>query len=164
MDTAASAGFYFSTTSNQAYAIPINQAITTAKQISAGQGSSDVHVGDTAFLGVQVTPPGDGAFGNGGGRSGQGNFGGSGASSSCSGSSAKGAAIAGVVNGEPAQKAGLANCDVITSIDGQTIASTSSLTSALLGYHPGDTITLAWSDKAGKAHSAKVTLASGPPA
>ena len=37
----------------QAYAIPINNAESIAKQIEAGQGSSTVHIGATAFLGIE---------------------------------------------------------------------------------------------------------------
>ena len=54
MDTAASAGFSFQGgdgSGNQGYAIPINTALTIAKQIEAGDASSTVHVGATGFLG-----------------------------------------------------------------------------------------------------------------
>ncbi len=58
IDTAASAGFSFQSSGqssgNQGYAIPINEAITIAKQIEAGTASSTVHIGATAFLGVEV--------------------------------------------------------------------------------------------------------------
>jgi S1-C subfamily serine protease len=55
MNSAASAGFSFHGSSD-AYAIPINRAVSIAKQIVAGRGSAQVHVGTTAFLGVQVQP------------------------------------------------------------------------------------------------------------
>ena len=58
IDTAASAGFSFQSSGqssgNQGYAIPINEAITIAKEIEAGTSSSTVHIGATAFLGVEV--------------------------------------------------------------------------------------------------------------
>ncbi|HEY5245038.1 MAG TPA: trypsin-like peptidase domain-containing protein, partial [Acidimicrobiales bacterium] len=54
MDTAGSAGFVLSSTDNQAYAIPINEALATASQIEAGHSSVTIHVGPTAFLGVTV--------------------------------------------------------------------------------------------------------------
>src|SRR5882672_11853813 len=58
MNTAASSGTQFQSESGQpaaqAYAIPIDNAETIAKQVDAGQGSSTVHIGATAFLGVET--------------------------------------------------------------------------------------------------------------
>ena len=57
MNTAASSGTQFQSESGQsavqAYAIPIDNAESIAKQIEAGQGSSTVHIGATAFLGIE---------------------------------------------------------------------------------------------------------------
>ena len=58
MDTAGSStgGFRFRTTSTgSAFAIPIDRAATLAKKFEAGNGSATVHIGATAFLGVQVS-------------------------------------------------------------------------------------------------------------
>src|SRR6266699_573224 len=57
MDTAASSGYQFQSQSGQgqttaAYAIPIDEAVSIAKQIEAGTTSANVHIGATAFLGV----------------------------------------------------------------------------------------------------------------
>jgi S1-C subfamily serine protease len=49
MDTAAG-----SNGGSQGFAIPIAHALDIAHQIEAGQGSSTVHIGTTAFLGVQL--------------------------------------------------------------------------------------------------------------
>ena len=38
----------------QGYAIPINTALDIAKQIEAGQASATVHIGATAFLGLEI--------------------------------------------------------------------------------------------------------------
>ncbi len=55
IDTAASSSFQFQNSNNdQGFAIPINQALSIAGQIRAGQASADVHIGPTAFLGVLV--------------------------------------------------------------------------------------------------------------
>ncbi len=54
VNTAASQGVQFRGQQTQAFAIPINQAISLAKQIEAGQGSVAVHIGPTAFLGVEI--------------------------------------------------------------------------------------------------------------
>ena len=39
----------------QGYAIPIGEALSLAKAIEAGDSSSTVHIGTTAFLGVEIT-------------------------------------------------------------------------------------------------------------
>ena len=63
MDTAGSSegggfGFVSSTPSaTQAYAIPINTALAVVKTIESGTSSATVHVGATAFLGVEVGYP-----------------------------------------------------------------------------------------------------------
>ena len=58
MNTAASSGTQFQSQSSQAavqaYAIPVDNAETIAKQVEAGQGSSTVHIGATAFLGIET--------------------------------------------------------------------------------------------------------------
>ena len=38
----------------QGYAIPINTALSIARQIEAGQASATVHIGATAFIGLQI--------------------------------------------------------------------------------------------------------------
>jgi S1-C subfamily serine protease len=133
----------------QAFAIPITEATSIASQIKAGQASSTVHIGATAFLGVEVSP-----------ESGAGGFGGFGNGSSTSG----GATVAGVVNGSAAAQAGLAEGDVITSVAGHTIASSTDVSSALAAHHPGDRISLSWTDQSGQSQTATVTLGSGPAA
>jgi S1-C subfamily serine protease len=54
MDTAAASNFVFRSTAGDGYAIKIGKALSLAKQIVAGHASARVHVGATAFLGVQV--------------------------------------------------------------------------------------------------------------
>jgi S1-C subfamily serine protease len=136
MDSAASASFSFRGSSD-AYAIPINRAVSLAKQIVAGHGSTQVHVGGTAFLGVQAQPAG--ALGSGG------------------------VLVGGVIAGGPVARAGVVTGDVLTALDGRSIASPAKLVSALLVHHPGDKVTLTWSDASGQTHTASLTLASGPP-
>src|SRR3984957_11812277 len=82
----------------QGYAIPINTALTIAKEIDGGQASSTVHIGATAFLGVQIQ----------GSSQGQGFQ-----------QTTQGVAIAGTESGTPAANAGLGDGDVITSLDGK---------------------------------------------
>jgi S1-C subfamily serine protease len=154
IDTAGSAsGFGFQISDGNAYAIPSNQAKTTALAILKGQGSSTVHIGATAFLGVSVEPSNGGAF--------QGGFG---FGDSGNGSSTSGAQVGSVLSGLPASKAGLTAGDTITSLGGHAISSSSDLSGLLLAHHPGDKIDVAWVDASGASHSASVQLASGPPA
>jgi len=148
MDTAGSSGYSIQSSASQGYAIPIDEVLATAAAIEAGHGSSVVHVGATAFLGVLITSSG-----------GQGGYFGSGGSSTASG-----ALLSGVVSGGPAATAGLAAGDVITSFDGQTVTSESTLSTVMVGLHPGDKVEVGWVDTSGQSHTATVQLASGPAA
>ena len=53
---------------------------------------------------------------------------------------------------------------MITSVDGHSVSSPSALQAALEQHHPGDKVTIGWTDQAGQAQSATVTLANGPAA
>jgi S1-C subfamily serine protease len=142
IDTAASSGFRFQSGGSQAFAIPINQATTIAKQIEAGRSSATVHIGAAAFLGVQIQA----------------------SSGPTGGSSSSGALVAGVESGSPVQQAGLTAGDEIVSLGGQTVDSASTLSNLMQGYHPGDKVQLGWVDGSGQQHTASVTLATGPAA
>ncbi|MCL9797967.1 S1C family serine protease [Frankia sp. AgKG'84/4] len=153
MNTAASAGFAMTPSAqaagNQGFAIPINQALATAKQIEAGQGSDVIHVGAAAFLGVMISS----TEGQGGGGRGD-----------STGSTTSGAAVSGVVDGTSAQRTGLSAGDVITSLDGRAVDSATTLSRLMVTHHPGDQVQLGWLDSAGQSRTATVTLGSGPPA
>src|SRR6266487_702956 len=127
----------------QAFAIPISEASSIASQIEAGTSSSAVHIGSTAFLGAEILPSGAGIFG--------------GASPAASG-----AAVAGVVSGSAAAQAGLTEGDQITSLAGQAITSSSDLSSVLANYHPGNKVSISWTDQPGQSHTATVVLTTGP--
>jgi S1-C subfamily serine protease len=152
MDTAAASfGFNSDTGGSPSYSIPINLAVHVASEIEAGQASSTVHVGATAFLGVQVQSGGGAGFGT---------------LSPGFGPQApqvSGVAVAGVVNGEPASQAGITAGDVITKVGGTSVDSPSALTAALGAYHPGGKVQIDWVDQSGQSHSVTVQLASGPP-
>jgi S1-C subfamily serine protease len=154
MNTAASSNYTFQSQSGsaeQAYAIPIDEAVSIAHQIEAGTTSSDVHIGATAFLGIQIAPS------NGAG-SGFGGFGGQ------TGTSGSGVTIAGALSGSPAASAGLTAGDVITSVGGQQVATAEDVAHALVGYHPGDSISMTWLDQSGQSHTQTLTLTTGPAA
>ena len=72
--------------------------------------------------------------------------------------------IAGTVSGSPAANAGLTAGDTITAIGGQSVASAEDVAHALVKYHPGDSISVSWTDQSGQSQSANLTLATGPAA
>lgn len=152
MDTAGSgSSFYqsaFQSSTTNAFAIPIDQALALATQIEAGQaGSSTVHIGATPFLGVLVGSAGTSSFG-----------------SDATTATGSGVPVQRVITGEPAQLAGLASGDLITALDGQAVSSDATLSKLILGHHPGDKISLTWKDSSGATHTASVSLAAGPAA
>jgi S1-C subfamily serine protease len=138
MDTAASAGnnYVAQTTTNDGYAIPINNAVSIARQIESGNGSGTVHIGGTAFLGVEST------------------------ASSYAGS---GAEISAVVPGSAAEAAGLSPGDLILSVGGHTISSPDELGAIVMTQKPGASISAVYLDQAGATQTTNLTLASGPP-
>ena len=163
----------------QAFAIPVTEATSIASQIEAGTSSSSVHLGGTAFLGLETSPStgdtggtggtggfGGGGFGSyggdaGGGYGSYGGYGGDGGSYD-GGTTGSGVTIAGVVPGSAAAQAGLAAGDQITSVAGQTVTSASDIQSALGNQHPGDKISISWTDQFGQSQTATVTLTGGP--
>ncbi len=174
----------------QAFSIPINEAVSIAAQIEGGNSSATVHLGSTAFLGVEVsstststgtgTSPGtgtgtgglgggygsggDGGYGYGGGDGGYGYGSGDGGYGYGSGgtSTTSGVQIEGALSGSPAANAGLSDGDVITSIGGQSVTSATQMQSVIATYHPGDKVSISWTDASGQTQTATVTFASGP--
>jgi len=137
MDTAASVGNQIDqTTTSEGYAIPINKAVAIAEQIDGGNDSATIHIGGTAFLGVEATTN---------------SYGGT------------GAAITTVVPGSPAEAAGLVAGDLITSVGGHTISSPDELSTIVMTQRPGASISALYLDQGGATQSANLTLASGPP-
>jgi S1-C subfamily serine protease len=152
MDTAAATGFRFeSAGASDAYAIPIARALAIASQIEAGKSSATIHVGSTAFLGIQVAAV-DAT------RAGYGGYGSYGAATPASGG-----LIVGVVAKGPAASAGLVAGDVITAIDGHTVSSPTAITALILAKKPGTTVTVSYTDQSGTSATARVKLGSGPP-
>jgi len=144
LNTAASAGSgdqLRSSTQTQAFTVPINEAKSIASQVEARQSSAAVHIGPTAFLGVAITSSPAGPFGQ---------------------PASTGAQIAGVGQGSAAARAGLTAGDVITSLGGHGITSSPQVRSVLNGYHPGDKISITWTDQAARSHRATVVLTTGP--
>ena len=143
MNTAASSGSNFQLQGRtQAFAIPINNALSIARQITSGTGSASVHIGATAFLGIGVlsaeqahvhgVQPGSGAL------------------------------IGDVFPGTAASTAGLAAGDVIVAAGGHQVTSPDGLQAVFGRHHPGDRVGITWVDQGGQRHSANVTLRNGP--
>jgi S1-C subfamily serine protease len=154
MDTAASSNFQFGggfgngfggfgdgslgsgqPSTTEGFAIPINTALSIARQIEAGQTSSTVHIGATGFLGLEIdTQQGSGVV------------------------------LQRTVPGTPAYAAGLTGGDQVTSLAGQPVSSGTDIQRILVGHHPGDKLSIGWTDSTGQSHTATVTLANGPAA
>jgi S1-C subfamily serine protease len=152
MDTAGSQSFQFGSASQgTGYAIPIATATSIASQILAGHPSTTVHVGPTAFLGVQVN--GASNYGPGYGYGGFGSNPGA------------GVLITGVVASSPAANAGLTAGDAITSVGGYAVTSQSALQATLVAdLSPGQVVSVQFTDSEGQQQTVTLTLASGPAA
>jgi S1-C subfamily serine protease len=141
INTAASSGFQLKG-KTQAFAIPINRALSIARRIETASASGTVHIGATGFLGVAVKSVTQAAAGG--------------------VPAGHGVAIDGVFSGSPASQAGLAVGDVIVSADGRRVGSPLALQSVLERHHPGDRVSITWIGLDGLSRSATVTLISGP--
>jgi S1-C subfamily serine protease len=115
------------------FAIPIRQALLYARTIMKGKSSAAIHVGPTAFLGVVLKDVSGGTE------------------------------IQQILPNLPADAAGLAVGDVITSIDGAAIASMADMRKTLLSLAVGTAVSIDWTDANGVAQTGTITPASGPP-
>ncbi len=133
--TAATVNFQ-TTPGGEGFAIPINDAMAIAGQIRSRTPSDTVHIGPPTLLGVGVSSAEQhGAF--------------------------PGVIVHEVLRGGPAEQAGLANGDVILTIDGTPIESAAGLTQVLDRHYPGDVVGLTWVDRAGQHRSGKAALGAG---
>jgi len=118
-----------------AYAIPIAAALKIVDQIRSGDPSGSVTLGYPAFLGVGLSQDAAGD-----------------------------ATLGYVYDGTPAAAAGLVAGDTITAVNGKHVADGAALSTALKAHHPGDKVSITWTNAYGDSHTAKVTLAEGPAA
>jgi S1-C subfamily serine protease len=154
MDTAAStssemsSGFGQSSSgqsqTTEGFAIPIDRALSIASEIEASDASSTVHIGATGFLGVEVASQGS-SYSMWGGEQ-----------------DSTGVTVEGTLSGSPAAQAGLSAGDVIDSVDGHAVSSSADVQSVIEQYHPGDKVSVVWTDQSGQTHTSTVTLANGP--
>ena len=155
MDTAASSSSEMSSpfgqssgsssaqSGTQGFAIPINKALSIASEIVAGDATSTVHIGATGFLGVEVGSSGN-SFMPGGEQD------------------SSGVTVEGTLSGSPAAQAGLSAGDAIEAINGHAVSSSSDVESVISQYHPGDKVSVSWTDGYGQSHTSTITLANGP--
>jgi S1-C subfamily serine protease len=156
------------------FAIPINTALSVARQIAAGHASSTITIGYPPFIGIFIgsgsaTSPQAQARQQGQGASG------SGSTPACYTSNAdltvpsviapvrSGALIDGTICGSPAASAGMTGGAVITAVNGHPVGSPDDLASILSRFHPGDTISVTWVSPSGQRTTSKLHLTAGPP-
>jgi S1-C subfamily serine protease len=163
MDTAGSEG------NNQhasaGFAIPINTALSVARQIVGGHASSTITIGYPPFVGIftgsgSETSPQEqarqeqqqaGRFSGGSGNTPQCYTSNSGlAVPSAIAPVSSGALIIGTSCGSPAAAAGMTGGAVITAVNGQAVTSADSLMGILSKFHPGDTISVTWVSPSGQ--------------
>lgn len=114
------------------YAIPIDTVLDIAAQILAGEESGDVEIGGSA--------PALGVQVD----------------------TTRSTLVVGVVEDGAAEAAGVTEGSTITAVDGTAVASIDDITSVLGDHEPGDEVAVSWTDAAGQAHTATVTLGEGP--
>lgn len=189
MDTAGNSVSFTQQQSVAGFAIPINTALSVARQIAEGHASSAIVIGYPPFIGIYVgqgTDPNpqdqasqeqqnNGSGGFGGFGNGFGNGAGNGGTSSCYTSDANlsvpstiasvnsGTLVIGTICNSPAAAAGLTAGSVITGLNGQTVGSPQSLTDIMAKLHPGDTVRVTWVTPSGQRKNGNLALTAGPP-
>src|SRR5438132_14053290 len=132
MITAGEATGFRSSTSNVAYSITTNTALSVVNQVRAGQAGNGVFIGPVGFIGVGIRD------------------------------SNSGPTVTAVQSGSPAQKAGITVGDVITAVGSTSVDSTATLGNALHVYKPGASVAVTWVHGNGASHTKTLTLTTGP--
>ena len=131
------------------YAIPISAVLQVAEKVLAGTATDTVSLGRTGAIGVQVSTQ---AITSRTGRGLQG----------IGTGSQTGVYIVGVIEGGPADMAGVTSGSTLTSIDGESLTSQAGLSAILASHQAGDRVSLTWTDIAGASHTAVLTLTDAP--
>jgi S1-C subfamily serine protease len=173
MDTAGSEGN--NQQASTGFAIPVNTALSVARQIAGGHASSTITIGYPPFVGI-FTGSGSDSSPRAQAQQQDGGFsGGTGNTPQCYTSNSgltvpstiapvsSGALIIGTICGSPAASAGMTGGAVITAVNGQAVGSPDSLTGILSKFHPGDTISVTWVSPSGQRTTSSLHLAAGPP-
>jgi len=126
------------------FAITTDNALSVVNQIRAGQGGSQIILGQVGYLGISVTdltPAIAAQLGL---------------------NITSGALVVGVISGSPADQAGMGQYTVITEVAGTSISSSTDLGGVLHTYKPADQVQVTWTDQASTSHTATITLTTGP--
>ncbi|HEY8047241.1 MAG TPA: trypsin-like peptidase domain-containing protein [Streptosporangiaceae bacterium] len=152
MDTAANSQSLGGAGTSMGFAIPIDRALAIAKKIAAGNGGGHILIGPKGFMGVGVDSVTDATA----------CLAQSGLGAGYQVPSHAGALVCNVYQGTPAYKAGVRAGDVITGVSGQSVTTANGLTSVMLKYKPGATVSLTWVDESKQSHTSSLTLINGP--
>ena len=159
------------------FAIPINTALSVARQIAAGHASSVITSGYPPFMGVFIASGSSSDPQTQAQQQGQqnGGFGDSGSTPGCYDSNAdvtvpsdiapvsSGTLIDGTICGSPAAEAGLTGGAVIMAVNGQAVGSPDDFAGIMKRFHPGGTISLTWVSPSGQRTTSRLHLTAGPP-
>jgi len=159
------------------FAIPINTALSVARQIAAGHASSVITIGYPPFVGVFIASGSSSNPQTQAQQQGQqnGGFGGSGSTPGCYNSNAdvtvpsdiapvsSGTLIDGTICGSPAAAADMTGGAVITAVNGQAVGSPDDFASIMKRFRPGDTISVTWVSPSGQRSTSRLHLSAGPP-
>jgi S1-C subfamily serine protease len=190
MDTAGDSVNVGEQAPSAGFAVPINTALSVAREIAAGHASSTISIGYPPFIGIYIASgtntnpqqqaaqqeqsggnPGGNPIGGYGGSAG----GSGGAGPACYNSNANlqipqtiapassGTLVDGVICGSPAAAAGLTGGAVITAVNGQAAGSPQHLGGILAKLKPGDTAAISWVSPSGKQTTSTLHLVAGPP-
>ena len=113
----------------------VNRVVTCQRCVA------QVHVGPTPYLGVSIRN----------------------VSAFRSAGPSQGAAVTSVRNDSPAMRTGLADGDVIVSVDGRPVRSSKDMSAEMIGRRPGETMRLEWVTEQGIRQEQPVTLELGTP-
>ena len=178
MDTAGNNVSSDQQASATGFAIPINTALSVARQIAAGHASSTIAIGYPPFVGIFVAAGSSSSPQRQAQQQEQqqnGSSGGSGSTPRCYTSNAdltvppkiaparSGALIDGTICGSPAASAGMTGGAVITAVNGRAVGSPDDLTRNLARFRPDDTISVSWVSPSGLRTTSSLRLTAGPP-
>jgi S1-C subfamily serine protease len=157
------------------FAIPINTALSVARQIAEGRASSIITIGYPPFMGIFISSGSSSSPQAQAQQQASGGSGGSGTGPACYSSNtdlvvpsqiapvSSGTLIVGTICGGPAAAAGLTGGAVITAVNGQAVGSPDDLGRILARFHPNDSISVTWVGPSGHRTTSSVHLAAGPP-
>lgn len=141
MITAGSAQGFRVQSAGVGYAVPVSTAFEIVSRVRSGQAGSDIILGQPGYVGVVVAeldPTVAAQLGV-----------------------SNGVSVRDVQAGSPAARAGMRAGAIITTVGQSGVASVSELGTAIHGHHPGEALTLTWTDGLG-THTARLTLVGGP--